>query len=81
MPSASSARAVRTAAKRATTKAIGEPEIREHYELKGGRPNPYLAKIRKGTIMRQLDDDLLEAFPDSAAVNAALRALLVLRGR
>jgi hypothetical protein len=29
--------------------------------------------------LRALDDDLAEAFPDSAAVNAALRALLAMR--
>jgi len=29
--------------------------------------------------LRALDDELAEAFPDSAAVNAALRAVLALR--
>ena len=31
-----------------------------------------------GTPMRRLDDDLAELFPNSAAVNAALRAIVAL---
>lgn len=31
------------------------------------------------TNLRALDDELAEAFPDSASVNAALRALLAMR--
>lgn len=34
----------------------------------------------EGSNLRALDDDLAEAFPDSAAVNAALRAVLAIRG-
>ena len=41
--------------------------------LKRGR---YAASMAEGTNMVRIDPDLLEAFPDSFAVNEALRALL-----
>jgi hypothetical protein len=34
----------------------------------------------EGSNLRALDDDLAAAFPDSASVNAALRAVLAIRG-
>jgi len=33
----------------------------------------------EGSNLRALDDDVANAFPDSASVNAALRALLAMR--
>jgi hypothetical protein len=33
----------------------------------------------EGSNLRALDDDLAEAFPDSASVNAALRAMRAMR--
>lgn len=35
--------------------------------------------VAEGSNLRALEDDVAEAFPDSAAVNAALRALLAMR--
>lgn len=35
--------------------------------------------LAEGTNLRALDDDVAAAFPDSASVNAALHAVLVLR--
>jgi hypothetical protein len=61
--------------------------MRAHYDLKAGRKNPYAARVgAKGrrammsafegaTRARILDDDLAELFPDSKAVNDALRVL------
>jgi hypothetical protein len=38
----------------------------------------YAGRLRMGTPVRRLDDDLAEMFPDSASVNAALRAVVAL---
>jgi len=34
----------------------------------------------EGSNLRALDEDVADAFPDSASVNAALRAVLAIRG-
>jgi len=61
--------------------------MRAHYELSGGRRNPYarrigakgrramMAAFEQATHARILDDDVAEVFPDSKTVNDALRAL------
>lgn len=49
-----------------------EPE----YDLSESRPNPYAERYAQGTNLVRLDPDVAKAFPDSAAVNEALRALV-----
>jgi hypothetical protein len=63
--------------------------MRNHYNLKKGRPNPYATRIgargRRAMIqalvlhldpnLRRLDDELARRFPDSGSVNEALRLL------
>ena len=65
--------------------------MRREYDLKGGRPNPYAARLgasgRKALVDRflqaehlvRLDDDVAASFPSEAAVNEALRLVLRLR--
>ncbi len=48
-----------------------EPEL-----LRQGVRGKYAARYREGTNVVLLEPDVAAAFPDSAAVNAALRALL-----
>jgi hypothetical protein len=38
--------------------------------------NKYAARFRRGTNLVLLDPDVAEAFPNGAAVNRALRAIL-----
>lgn len=70
-----------------TTKAM-----REHYELKGGRPNPHAAKVGRkeraallrlwsttANNVRLLPPDLAREFPDSKSTVAALRMVVRLR--
>ena len=66
--------------------------MRDHYDLKGGRPNPYAAKVgqkeRAALVrwwssvagnVRLLPEDLAREFPDSKSTVAALRMVVKLR--
>ena len=60
--------------KKRATKAR-EPEMRPHYDFRGGVRGKYAARYAEGTNVVLLEPDVLEVFPDSKAVNEALRAL------
>jgi hypothetical protein len=54
-------------------------DLRSEYEFdfsKGERGRYFKRLIREGANVAVIDPDLTKAFPDSAAVNAALRSLL-----
>ncbi len=66
--------------------------MRDEYELKNGRPNPYVAKLgskdRAALVrwwssvagnMRMLPKDLAREFPDTKTTVAALRMVVKLR--
>jgi hypothetical protein len=40
------------------------------------RPNPYFVAYHGAKVIRVLEPDLADAFPDNEAVNAALRSIL-----
>lgn len=50
----------------------------ERYDWSKAARGRYAGKLKMGTPMRRLDDDLAELFPNSEAVNAALRAIAAL---
>lgn len=50
-------------------------EILPEYTLASGVRRKYGEPFREGTNLVRLDPDVAEVFPDSAAVNRALRAL------
>jgi len=50
-------------------------EILPEYDFRGGVRGKYAAQYAAGTNLVLLDPDVAAVFPDSAAVNAALRAL------
>lgn len=59
-------------------------EIRPEYDaelLRQGVRGKYAQRFREGTNIIVLDPDIAAAFPDSRAVNAALRALLEIARR
>jgi len=71
-------------------KAKGKPQVRERdkdtmrpeYDFSKGVRGVTAARYREGTNIIVLDPDLMDVFPDSEAVNEALRALApVLRRR
>lgn len=53
-----------------------EFEMQEEYDFRGGVRGKYADRYAHGTNVVLLDPDVAEVFPDSAAVNQALRALV-----
>jgi len=51
-------------------------DMREEYDFSGGVRGKYAARYAQGTNLVRLDPDVARVFPDSAAVNDALRALV-----
>ncbi len=56
-------------------------EMRTEYDFSGGVRGKYVDRYRKGTNIVLLDPEVAAAFPDSDAVNEALRALLAIANR
>ncbi len=50
--------------------------MRPEYDFSGGVRGKYTARYREGTNIVLLDADVFAAFPNSEAVNKALRAIL-----
>jgi len=48
----------------------------DEYDFSGGVRGKYAEAYAAGTNLVRLDEDVAAAFPDAAAVNAALRALM-----
>ena len=65
--------------KKRPTKRAGD--IRAEYDFSGGVRGKYAARYASGTNVVLLDPELTIAFPDSKAVNDALRALLAIATR
>ena len=55
--------------------------MRAEYDFSGGVRGKYVDRYRQGTNVVLLDPELAEAFPDSKAVNDALRALVAIAVR
>jgi len=51
-------------------------EMRKEYDFRGGIRGKYAARVRERSNIVVLDADVAAAFPNSSAVNRALRALL-----
>jgi len=51
-------------------------EMRSHYDFSGGVRGKYAARYAEGTNVIVLAPDVAEVFPDSIAVNEALRTLV-----
>ena len=52
-----------------------EDEMREEYDFSQGVRGKYANRFREGSNIVVLDPDVAEAFPNSKAVNRALRKL------
>jgi hypothetical protein len=50
--------------------------MRSHYDFSGGVRGKYAARYAEGTNVVVLAPDVAEVFPDSFAVNEALRTLV-----
>ena len=58
---------------------VGKPkqdgEMRDHYDFSGGIRGKYAARYAEGRTLVVLAPDRAEVFPDSIALNEALRTL------
>ena len=70
-----------TSKKTSRVRRVAAEDIRPEYDFSKGRPNPYAARFQTGVTVVTLDPDVAESFPDSAAVNEALRALVKIANR
>ncbi len=62
--------------KKRKDEAEDRDELREEYDFSGGARGKYAERYAEGTNLVRLDPDVAEVFPDSTAVNDALRALV-----
>lgn len=62
--------------KNSTAEASSDPEMLEEYDFHGGRRGVYAARYAEGTNLVALAPDVAAVFPDSDAVNEALRTLI-----
>lgn len=53
-----------------------DDEMRSHYDFSGGVRGKYAARYAEGTNVIVLAPDVAKVFPDSVAVNEALRTLV-----
>ncbi len=59
-----------------TASANSDPDMLEEYDFRGGRRGVYAKRYAEGNNLVALAPDVAEVFPDSEAVNEALRALV-----
>jgi hypothetical protein len=62
-------------------KAKQNEEMRGHYDFSGGVRGRYAARYAEGASVVVLAPDVAEVFPDSIAVNEALRTLVRMSGK
>lgn len=55
--------------------------MRDHYDFSGGVRGKYAARFTEGSNIVVLAPDVAEVFPDSVAVNEALRTLVRISGK
>ena len=57
-------------------KNVTEPDMQDEYDFRKGVRGKYAERFAEGTNLVAISPDLLEIFPDSDAVNKALRTLV-----
>jgi len=62
-------------------RTMRKDEMRDHYDFSGGVRGKYAARYFEGTNVVVLAPDVAEVFPDSIAVNEALRTLVRMSAR
>jgi hypothetical protein len=65
--------------KKADQYADEDPDVKSEYDfasMSGGVRGKYAERVRQGSNVVLLEDDVAAAFPDSKSVNEALRAIL-----
>lgn len=54
---------------------VDDDPLDREIDFSKGRPNPYFVAYHGAKVIRVLEPDLAELFPDNASVNKALRAM------
>ena len=81
-PSESSARGTQTLVNEGNMKKTSKPKLNvPDYDFSDGVRGKYAARYAEGTNVVVLSPDLAEIFPDSEAVNEALRTLVRVSGK
>jgi hypothetical protein len=62
-----------------TGKNDNDLDMKDEYDFSAGSRGKYAKRYSEGTNLVRLDPDLAVSFPDSEAVNCALRELVRLR--
>lgn len=61
---------------RKTTRSQPDPDLQDAYDFRRGVRGAYAQRFKKGSNVVVLSPEVAKVFPDSQAVNAALRALI-----
>ena len=56
-------------------KTVDDDPLDREIDFSNARPNPYFVRFHGAKIIRGLEPDLADLFPDNASVNSALRAV------
>jgi hypothetical protein len=56
-------------------KIVEDDPLDREIDFSNARPNPYFVAYHGSKVIRVLEPDLAELFPDNASVNAALRTV------
>ncbi|MDP9193062.1 MAG: hypothetical protein M3P06_15290 [Acidobacteriota bacterium] len=56
-------------------KTVEDDPLDREIDFSNARPNPYFVAYHGSKVIRVLEPDLAELFPDNASVNAALRTI------
>lgn len=56
-------------------KTVDEDPLDREIDFSNARPNPYFVAYHGSKVIRVLEPDLAELFPDNASVNEALRTI------
>lgn len=67
----------KTSPRRARPRAAAPDTMRSEYDFRDGVRGKYAGRYPKGGLVVTLDPDVAIAYPSAAAVNAALRSLLI----
>ncbi len=57
-------------------RSTDEEEMPSEFDLSRSIPNPWFVAVHGAKFVRVIDKDLADVFPDKAAVNRALRAIV-----
>ncbi len=61
--------------------SVDDDPLDREIDFSNARPNPYFVRYHGARVVRVLEPDLAELFPDNASVNSALRTVAAAAAR